>query len=84
MNDPATDPDDLVRKKIDLNHITNMSESNRLPRTTTDKVALSGYQMHVPDSITVGPYRSNGPRLHQGDDQIPVRMDVPERLRPGQ
>ena len=83
MNDPATDPDDLVRKKIDLNHITNMSESNEVPRTALAQL-LSGYQMHVPDSITVGPHRSHGPRLHQGDDQIPVRMDVPERLRPGQ
>ena len=26
MNDPATDPDDLVQKKLDLNHITNMSK----------------------------------------------------------
>jgi hypothetical protein len=26
MSHPADDPDDLVRKKIDLNHITNMSK----------------------------------------------------------
>ena len=39
--------------------------------------------MHVPDSITVGPHRSSGSRRHQGDDQIPVRMEVPDRLRPG-
>jgi hypothetical protein len=38
--------------------------------------------MHVPDSITVGPIRSI-PRLHQDDDQVPVRMEVPDRLRPG-
>ena len=39
--------------------------------------------MHVPDSITVGPSRSTIPRLHQDDDQLPVRMEVPDRLRPG-
>ena len=38
--------------------------------------------MHVPDSITVGPTRSALPRLDL-DDQIPVRMEVPDRLRPG-
>jgi hypothetical protein len=39
--------------------------------------------MHVPDSITIGPVRSTMPRLHQHDDQVPVRMEVPDRLRPG-
>ena len=38
--------------------------------------------MHVPDSITVGPTRSGMPRLDH-DDRIPVRMEVPDRLRPG-
>ncbi|UJR14716.1 hypothetical protein I4U23_001709 [Adineta vaga] len=66
MSHSADDPDDLVRKKIDLNHITNMS-----------------YQMHVPDSITVGPTRSNNSRLHQDNDRVPIRMEVPDRLRPG-
>lgn len=41
------------------------------------------YQMHVPDSITVGPTRSTIPRLHQNEDLVPVRMEVPDRLRPG-
>ncbi|CAF1591291.1 unnamed protein product [Rotaria sp. Silwood1] len=66
MNYSANDPDDLVRKKIDLNHITNMS-----------------YQMHVPDSITVGPSRSSVPRLHIDDDRLPVRMEVPNSIRLG-
>lgn len=67
MNHTSDDPDDLVSKKIDLNHITKMS-----------------YQMHVPDSITVGPSRqTNIPRLHQDNEQVPIRMEVPERLRPG-
>ncbi|CAF0724473.1 unnamed protein product [Adineta steineri] len=66
MSHSADDPDDLVRKKIDLNHITNMS-----------------YQMHVPDSITVGPTRSTHPRLDQDYDRVPIRMEVPDRLRPG-
>jgi hypothetical protein len=39
--------------------------------------------MHVPDSITVGPARSTVPRLHQDYDQVPIRMEVPDRLRPG-
>lgn len=39
--------------------------------------------MHVPDSITVGPTRSTIPRIHHDDDLVPVRMEVPERLRPG-
>jgi hypothetical protein len=39
--------------------------------------------MHVPDSIIVGPARSTIPRLHQDDDQLPIRMEVPDRLRPG-
>lgn len=38
--------------------------------------------MHVPDSITVGPNRSPMTRI-DFDDQIPVRMEVPDRLRPG-
>lgn len=38
--------------------------------------------MHVPDSITVGPNRSTLPRLDY-DNQIPVRMEVPDRIRPG-
>jgi hypothetical protein len=39
--------------------------------------------MHVPDSITVGPNRSNVSRVHYDDNRIPVRMEVPDRLRPG-
>lgn len=39
--------------------------------------------MHVPDSITVGPTRSTIPRLHQDENRVPVRMEVPDRLRPG-
>ncbi|CAF1144036.1 unnamed protein product [Adineta ricciae] len=66
MSHSAEDPDDLVRKKVDLNHITKMS-----------------YQMHVPDSITVGPNRSAMPRLHQDDGQLPVRMEVPNSIRLG-
>ncbi|CAF0920667.1 unnamed protein product [Adineta steineri] len=66
MNHSADDPDDLVRKKIDLNHITKMS-----------------YQMHVPDSITVGPNRSTISRLHQENEQLPVRMEVPNSIRLG-
>lgn len=42
-----------------------------------------GYQMHVPDSITVGPNRSTFPRLDQDDNRVPIRMEVPDRLRPG-
>ena len=37
--------------------------------------------MHVPDSITVGPNRSTVRRLHQDDDQLPVRMEVPNSIR---
>jgi hypothetical protein len=44
---------------------------------------MLGDQMHVPDSITIGPIRSTIPRIHHDYDQIPVRMEVPERLRPG-
>lgn len=39
--------------------------------------------MHVPDSITVGPVRSTVPRLHQDNERVPIRMEVPDRLRPG-
>lgn len=39
--------------------------------------------MHVPDSITVGPNRSAFPRFDQENDRVPIRMEVPERLRPG-
>jgi hypothetical protein len=46
-------------------------------------MSIVGYQMHVPDSIIIGPARSTMPRLHQDDDQVPVRMEVPDRLRPG-
>ncbi|CAF4577028.1 unnamed protein product [Rotaria sp. Silwood2] len=42
-----------------------------------------GHQMHVPHSITVGPVRSTFPRIHPDDDRVPVRMEVPDRLRPG-
>ncbi|CAF0755639.1 unnamed protein product, partial [Didymodactylos carnosus] len=42
-------------------------------------IANMSHHMHVPDSITVGPNRSNSPRLN---DDIPVRMEVPERIRP--
>ncbi|CAF4763687.1 unnamed protein product [Rotaria sp. Silwood1] len=66
MNHSADDPDDLIQKKIDVDHITKMSA-----------------KMHVPHSITVGPVRSTFPRIHPDDDPIPVRMEVPDRLRPG-
>ena len=39
--------------------------------------------MHVPDSITVGPNRSSMPRLHLDDEQLPVRMEVPDSIRLG-
>ncbi|CAF2143533.1 unnamed protein product [Rotaria magnacalcarata] len=35
MNYPANDPDDLVRKRVDSNHITNMSHQMRVPETIT-------------------------------------------------
>jgi hypothetical protein len=82
MSHSAADPDDLVRKKIDLNHITNMSKFT-LEQIIESIISIVGYQMHVPDSITIGPIRSTMPRLHQDDDQLPIRMEVPDRLRPG-
>jgi hypothetical protein len=39
--------------------------------------------MHVPDSITVGPNRSSVSRLHQDNDRLPVRMEVPNTIRLG-
>ena len=42
-----------------------------------------GAQMRVPDSITVGPQRSTMPRLHVDEDRVAIRMEVPDRLRPG-
>ena len=39
--------------------------------------------MLVPDSITVGPMSSTLPRLDRDDNRVPVRMEVPDRLRPG-
>jgi len=39
--------------------------------------------MYVPDSITVGPNRSSAPRLHQDNDRLPVRMEVPDSIRLG-
>jgi hypothetical protein len=63
------------------------SNENRLD-STIDMVKCNhrsflGHQMHVPDSITVGPSRSAMSRLHVDSDRLPVRMEVPDRIRPG-
>lgn len=42
-----------------------------------------GTQMHVPDSITIGPNRAAPPRLHQDQDRLPIRMEVPDSIRLG-
>lgn len=43
-----------------------------------EHVANMSYQMHVPDSITVGPNRT---RLNQIHEQSTVRMEVPQTIR---
>jgi hypothetical protein len=67
MNPAGEDADDLVRKKIDLDLIANMSQ-----------------QMTVPDSIIMGPSRSAGTAFTSDvSSSFPVRMEVPDRIRPG-
>jgi hypothetical protein len=39
--------------------------------------------MRVPDSITVGPNRATGLRLHQDNERLPIRMEVPDSIRLG-
>lgn len=39
--------------------------------------------MHVPDSITIGPNRAAPSRLHQDQDRLPLRMEVPDSIRLG-
>jgi len=39
--------------------------------------------MHVPDSITIGPNRGTAFGLHQDNERLPVRMEVPDSIRLG-
>ena len=47
------------------------------------RITISGDQMRVPDSITVGPNRATGLRLHQENERLPIRMEVPDSIRLG-
>jgi hypothetical protein len=82
MNHSADDPDDLVRKKLDLNHITKMSKQINLS-SIEQSILILGHHMQVPDSITLGPNRSAVPRFNQDNDRLPVRMEVPDSIRLG-
>ena len=82
MSLPVEDADELVRRRVDLDHVTQMSKRQNLINRKTNSLFL-GFHMVVPDSITVGPSRTNFERLPQDDDRLPVRMEVPDRIRPG-
>lgn len=42
-----------------------------------------GHQMHVPDTITIGPNRTAAPHLYQDSYRLPVQMEVPDSIRIG-
>jgi hypothetical protein len=46
-------------------------------------IDILGYEMDVPDIITLGAYTSTVHRHHQDDYPSRVRMIVPERIRFG-
>lgn len=46
-------------------------------------IKILGYQMNVPDTITVGPNQSTVPRFYQNNERLPVRMEVPDSIRLG-
>ncbi|CAF1054008.1 unnamed protein product [Rotaria sordida] len=66
-----------------MNHSADDPDDLVQQKIDLNHITKMSYQMHVPHSITVGPTRSTFPRIHPDDDRVPIRMEVPGRLRPG-